>query len=75
VRRRGVVVEDGCPPTRERNETSSAPRNIVRSGEMEGGLLNGYGVKPDDVAVIVGQPSVVGIVAPRMVRLEMPMNC
>ena len=42
---------------------------------MEGGLLNGYGVKPDYVAVIVGELSVVGIVAPRVVRLEMPMNC
>ena len=42
---------------------------------MEGGLLDGYGVKPDYVAVIVGELSVVAIVAPRVVRLEVPMNC
>ena len=42
---------------------------------MKDGLLNGDGVEPDHVAVIVGKLSVVVIVAPRMVGLEVPMNC
>ena len=42
---------------------------------MKGGLLNGDGVEPDHVAVIVGELSMVVIMARGMVRLEMPMNC
>jgi len=36
--------------------------------------LNGDGVEPDHVAVIVGELSVIVTVAPRQVRLEVPMN-
>lgn len=42
---------------------------------MKRGLLNGDGIEPDHMTVIVGELSVVVIVAPRVVRLKMPMNC
>jgi hypothetical protein len=42
---------------------------------MKRGSLNGDGIEPDHVAVIVGELSMVVIVAPGMVRLEVPMNC
>ena len=41
---------------------------------MKRGLLNGDGIEPDDVTVIVGELSMVAIVAARMVWLEVPMN-
>lgn len=42
---------------------------------MKQGLVNGDGVQPHDVAVIIGQLGVVVILASRMVGLEMTMNC
>jgi hypothetical protein len=42
---------------------------------MKNGLLNDCGAEPDHVAVIVGKLSVVLIVAPQMVRFQVPMNC
>jgi hypothetical protein len=49
-------------------------RNILRSGEMKRRLVNGDRVEPHDMIIIVGELSVVVIVAARMVRLEMSMH-
>jgi hypothetical protein len=41
---------------------------------VKDGLLKGDGVQPHHMAVIIGQLGVVVIGAPRLVRLEVPMN-
>ena len=75
VRWRCVVVEDRRPSTRGWDESRTRLRTSVRSREIKRGSLNGDGIEPDHVAVIVGELSVVVIVATGMVRLEVPMNC
>jgi hypothetical protein len=45
-----------------------------RSREMKDGLLNGAGVEPHHMTVVVGEFCVVAVVASRVVRLEMSMN-
>ena len=42
---------------------------------MKDSVLDADGVEPLHMAVVIGQLSVVVIVASRMVGLEMPMNC
>ena len=42
---------------------------------MKESVLDADGVEPLHMAVVIGQLSMVVIVAPRMVGLEMPMNC
>jgi hypothetical protein len=47
--------------------------NILRSGEMKRCLVDRDGVEPHDMPIIVGELSVVMVVA-RMVRFEMLMH-
>ena len=75
MRRRRVVVDDRRPPACPVDEGEDSLRNVLRSREMKRGWLNGDSVEPDHVAIIVGHLRVVMIVAPSMVRFEMPMNC
>ena len=42
---------------------------------MKESVLDADGVEPLHMAVVIGQLSVVVVVAPRMVGLEMSMNC
>jgi len=75
VRRRGVVVEGRGPSACQLDECEDRLGRVLRRREMKKrGLLNGDGVEPHHMAVIVGQLRVVVIVGPGMVRFEMPMN-
>jgi hypothetical protein len=71
---RRVVVEDRRPSTGQWYGVRNRLRNILRGREMKRGLLNGDRLEPDDVPVIVGELSMVVIVATWMVRLKMAMN-
>jgi hypothetical protein len=75
MRWRRVVVKDRRPSTSQWEQAEYRLRNMLRRREMKGGLLNGDGVEPDHVAVIIGKLSMFVIVAAGMVGLEMPMNC
>ena len=74
MRRRRVVVEERGPSTYQWEESVYRLRNMRRSREMKDGLLNGAGVEPHHVTVVVGEFCVVAVVASRLVRLEMSMN-
>jgi hypothetical protein len=74
MRRRRVVVEVRGPSTYQWEESDYRLRNMGRGREMKEGLLNGAGVEPHHVAVIVGEFCVVAVVAFRVVRVEMSMN-
>jgi hypothetical protein len=75
MRWRSVVVEDRRPSGCRWRKADNCLPQAMRSLEMKQGLVNGDGVQPHDVAVIIGQLGVVVILASRMVGLEMTMNC
>jgi hypothetical protein len=74
MRWRRVVVEDRRPSNGQRDRVRNCLRNILPGREMKRRLLNGNRLEPHDVPVIVGELSMVAIVASRMVGIKMAMN-
>jgi hypothetical protein len=74
MRWRRVVVENRRPSPAQWDRVRNRLRNFLRGREMKRRLLNCNRLEPHDVPVIVGELSMVAIVASRMVGIKMAMN-